>query len=111
MVTASPLCPSLLCCHGLFGFNPDELHCVPRIFVYLLNVCKFYIWHARNDFRFRDAPPSALDLIASVRARVRFHLPLLFRRFHSVRRRRYFLRQCARGVIASLQQDRLLIHL
>ena len=112
MVTASPLCPSLLCRHVLFGFSPDELHCVPRIFVYLLNVCKFYIWHARNDFRFRDVPPSALDLIASVRARVRFHLPLFFRRFHSIRRRRYFLRQwCARGVIASLQQDRLLIHL
>ena len=62
-----------LCRHVLFGFNPDELHCVPRI--YILNVCKFYIWHARNIFRFRDVLPSALDLIASVRARVRFHLP------------------------------------
>ena len=35
---------------------------------------------------------------ASVRARVRFHLPLFFRRFHSARRRCFFLRQwCARG--------------
>ena len=35
---------------------------------------------------------------ASVRARVHFHLPLFFRRFHSSRRRRFFLRQwCARG--------------
>ena len=73
MVTASPLCPSLLCRHVLFGFNPDELHCVPRIFI--LNVCKFYIWHAGNNFRFRDVPSSALDLIASVQAHVRFHLP------------------------------------
>ena len=112
MVNASPLCPPLLCRHVLFGFTPDELHCVPRIFVHILNVCKFYIWRTRNDFRFRDVPPSALDLIASVRARVRFHLPLFFGHFHSVRRRRYFLRQwCARGVIASLQQDCLLIHL
>ena len=62
MLTASRLCPSLHCRHVLFGFNPDELHCVPRIFIYILNVCKFYIWHARNDFRFRDVPPSTLDL-------------------------------------------------
>lgn len=39
MVTASPPCLSLLCRHVLFCFNPDELHCVPRIFVYILNVC------------------------------------------------------------------------
>ena len=62
MVNASPLCPSLLCRHVLFDFTPDELHCVPRIFVYILNVCKFYIWRTCNDFRFRDVPPSALDL-------------------------------------------------
>ena len=30
---------------------------------------------------------------ASVRARVRFHLAMFFRRFHSARRRRFFLRQ------------------
>lgn len=112
MVNTSPLSPSLLCRHVLFGFNPDELRCVPRIFVYILNVCKFYIWRTRNDFRFRDVPPSALDLIASVRACVRFHLPLFFRRFNSARRRRYFLRQwCARCVIASIQQGRLVLHL
>ena len=29
MVTASPMCPSLLCRHVLFGFNANELHCVP----------------------------------------------------------------------------------
>ena len=112
MVTSSPLCPSLLCRHVFFSFNPDELNCVPRIFVYILNVCKFYIWHIRNDFRFRDVPPSAIDLIASVRALVRFNLPLFFRRFHSARRRRFFLRQwCARGVIATIEQDRLLLHI
>ena len=66
MVVSSPLCPSLLCRHVLFGFSPDELRCVPRIFVYILNVCKFYIWHTRNDLCFRDVPPSAIDLIASV---------------------------------------------
>ena len=49
---------------------------------------------------------------ASVRARVRFHLPLFFRRFYSARRCRFFLRQwCARGVIATIEQDRLLLHI
>ena len=39
-----------------------------------------------------------LALGDSVRAHVRFHLPLFFRRFNSARRRRFFLRQwCARG--------------
>lgn len=70
----------------LFGFNPDEHQCVPRIFVYILNACIFYIWRSRNDFRFQDVPPSTLDLIASVRARVRFHPPLFFRCFKSIQR-------------------------
>lgn len=39
----------------LFGFAPDELRSVPRVFVYLLNVCKFFIWLARNDFLPRGA--------------------------------------------------------
>lgn len=50
----APACPSLVCRHVLFGFNREELRSVPRIFVYLLNVCKYFIWLACNDFRFRD---------------------------------------------------------
>ena len=96
----SPACPSLICCHVLFGFNPEELRSVPRIFVYLLNVCKYFIWLARNHFRFRDIRPGALEVIAKVRARVRFNLPILFRRFKLPRRQRLFHRQWgASGII------------
>ena len=112
MFRFSPRCPSLSCRHVLFGFNPDELLVVPRIFVYILNVCKFFIWHARNDYRFRDIRPGAAPVIENVIVRVRFHLPLFFKRFRSSRRRRYFHRQWgARGVICSVDGGRLLIHL
>lgn len=66
---------------------------VPRVFVYILNVCKFFIWHARNDFRFRDIRPGAASVIENVKTRVRFHLPLHFKRFVSSRKRRYFHRR------------------
>ena len=86
-------CLSLLCRHVLFGFSPDELRSVPRVFIYLLNLCKFFVWHARNDFYFRDVRPGALEVIANIWARARFHLPVFFRRFRSPRRQRYFHRQ------------------
>ena len=45
-------------------------------------------------------------------ARVRFHLPLGFKRFRSSRRRRYFIRQWgARGVLASIVDGNLVVHL
>ena len=47
-----------------FGFNSDELVFIPRVFVYLLNLSKFFIWQARNDFRFRNSWPGAVDVIA-----------------------------------------------
>ena len=93
LFTFSPSCPSLTCRHVLFGFAPDEFRSVPRVFVYLLNVCKFFTWLGRNDFRFRDVRPGAPGVIAKVRARVRFHLPIFFRCFRSRRRRRFFHRQ------------------
>ena len=49
MLRCSALFPSLAFRHVLFGFNQDEFLCVPRIFVYILNVCKFFLWQARND--------------------------------------------------------------
>ena len=101
----SPMAPSLELCHLLFGFNNEELLCVPRVFSYLLNVCKFFIWTQINDFRFRSIPPSTLKLLAAVKARARFYLPLFFQRFVSDRRKRYFFRQWgAYGVVGSLQQ-------
>ena len=98
----------LLVRHSLFGLNPAELRVTPRIFVYTLNVCKFFIWRSRNDFRFRNAQPGALSVIESVKARVKFNLPIFFKRFKSSRRRRYFHRQWgAHGIVASVAAGRL----
>ena len=40
---SSPLSPTILARHVLFGCFSDELRVVPRVFVYVLNVCKFRI--------------------------------------------------------------------
>ena len=69
-----------MCRHVLFGFAPNELRSVPCVFVYLLNVCKFFIWLARNDFRFQDVRLGEPGVIAKVRARVhrkKFKIPTL----------------------------------
>ena len=97
---ASPLAPPITVKHMLFGFSSDELLCVPRVFSYLLNLCKFLVWCQRNDHRFRSVPPSALKLLACLKSRVSFYLPLFSKRFVSQRRRRYFHRQWgANGII------------
>ena len=109
---ASLLFPSILVRRVLFGFSSDEFRVVPRVFVYLLNVRKFSIWWARNDFCFRCVRPSAVDVMDRVKARLRFHLPLFFRRFSSDRRRRFFVRQWgARGYIASIVDGHLVVHI
>ena len=106
------MCPVILCRHVLFGFNSDELRATPRIFAYLLNVCKFVIWQSRNDFRFRNVHPGAATVIIRVKARVKFNLPLFFKRFKSARRQRYFHRQWgARGVVASVAAGQLTLAL
>lgn len=66
-----------------FWVNQGELLCVPRVFVYILNVCKYFLYLACNDYRFRDLASSAVALLALVRVRVCFYLPLLFKRFRS----------------------------
>jgi len=97
---ASPLAPSLTVRHMLFGFSSDEPLCVPRVFSYLLNLCKFLVWCQRNDYRFRSVPPSALRLLTCLKSRANFYLPLYFKRFLSQRRRRLFHRQWgANGVV------------
>ena len=107
---SSPSFGPVLLRHVRFGFSEDELLCVPRFFVYALNVCKFSIWVARNDFRFRDVQPGAVAVLERVKSRIRFHLPLFFRRFKSSRRRRYFGRQwCANGVVGSVRDGRLFL--
>ena len=85
-----------------------ELRATPRIFVYILNVCKFVIWRSRNDFRFRGVQPGAVSVIESVKARVKFNLALFFKRLKSSRRRRYFQHQWgARGVVAAVADGKL----
>ena len=103
---ASPTAPPITVRHALFGFSPDDLPCVPRVFSYLLDVCKFLVWVQRNDYRFRSVPPGAPRLLAQLKQRLRFYLPLFFKRFKSQRRRRYFLRQWgANGVVGCLEGD------
>ena len=108
---AAPLAPPFVCRHALFGFSEDELCVVPLFLVYAINVGKFYIWMACNDFRFRDAPPSAIYVIESIKCPIPFHLPLFFRRFHSPRRHRYFvLKRGAHGTFASISDGNLSVH-
>ena len=110
MFSFSPMCPVILCRHVLFGFSRNELRATPRIFAYILNVCKFVIWQSWNDYRFRDVPPGATSAVIKVKARVKFHLPMFFTRFQSARRQRYFHRQWgARGVVASVAAGQLTV--
>lgn len=107
---ASPCASPFTVRHILFGFDSDEMRSVPRIFVYLLFVCKYLIWVQRNDYRFRSLRPSAVNLISGIRARVKFYLPLFFKRFLSSRRRRYFIRQWGgNGTICSFVDSELVI--
>lgn len=108
MPRCSSLTPPLACRHVLFGFNRDELRVVPRGFECMPNVCKYFLWPAGNDYLFRHIGPSS----GTVCARVRFQLPLGFKRFRSSSRRRYFVRQLgARGVLASIVDGNLVVHL
>ena len=81
-----------------------RMSCVtPRIFVYLLNLCKFFVRQSQNDFPFRNVRPGPVDVIAKVKSRLRRRLPIFFKRFKFLRRRRYFHRQWgARGVVTTV---------
>ena len=53
-----------------------------------------------------------MSVIESVKARVKFNLPLFFTRFKSSRRRRYFHHQWgARGTVASIADGQLTVSL
>ena len=95
--------PVLLVHHSLFGLDPVKLRATPHIFVYILNVCKFFIWRSRNDFRFCGVQPGAVSIIEDVNAHVKFNLPLFFKHLKSSHRRCYFHRQwSAQGVVADV---------
>ena len=107
----SLLAPSPAVRHICFGFSADELSYVPKVFVYILNVCKFFLWLARNDYRFRNVRPSAVDVLANVRIRIRFQLSIFFKRFRSPHRHRLFGPLWgAYNVVASFVNDHLLVH-
>ena len=110
MFSYSFSCPSLVCRQVIFGFATRELRSLPKVFIYVLNVCKFFIWHACNDFRFQGVRPGAPQLIVKVRSRVGFHLSLLFKRCKSLRRRRIFhQRWGVAGIIDSVVDDRFVL--
>ena len=60
MFSYSSSCPSLVCRYVLFGFAPSELHSLPKVLVYMLNVCKFFVWHARQGPLSGPVPSPAL---------------------------------------------------
>ena len=74
MFCASSLCPYLLCRHVLFGFSASELAVVPRVFVYLRNLAKYFLCRARNDYRFCEVCPGAPPLMEVIKARAKCHL-------------------------------------
>ena len=107
---SSPFFGPILLRHVRFGFSEDELLCVSRFFVYALNVSKFSIWVARNDFRFRDVQPGATAVLERIKSCLRCHLPLFFRRFKFSRRKRCFARQWyANGVAGWVRDGRLVL--
>ena len=81
----------------------------PRIFVYLLNVCKFFVWQSQTDFRSRNVRPGAADIIIMkvMMTRLRFHLPIFFKHFKSLRRHRYFHHQWGARGAATVTNDHL----
>ena len=82
LVRSSPLALAITVRHVLFGFITcsDEFFCVPRVFCYLLSLLEFFVWCQGNDYRSRSKPPSAAGLIASIKGRLSFYFPLLFKR-------------------------------
>ena len=108
----SSLSPSLPCRHALFGFSSSELRVVPPVCVNLLMVVRYFFWRARNGYRIRDVPPGAISIIECVKARVKFHLPLFFKRFRSSRLQRFFHHQWgANGIVSSVEDGRFYLRL
>ena len=48
----SLVAPCLVVRHVRFDFNVDEFSNIPRVFIDILNVCKFLLWQAQNNFSF-----------------------------------------------------------
>ena len=93
-------CSSLSSCS--FWFFYAELCVALCIFVYLLNLLKYFTWRARNDFRFRGVRHGAVIVIENTKARAKFNLPLFFKRFRSSRRRHFYRQWGACSIVGSV---------
>ena len=87
---AAPRCPSINVRHIFFGFNRDEAELVPPVFAYLLHLIKYFVWLARNDFRFNGNRPHIPSVRARVTSRLNTHLIAFSRRFKTPSSRRLF---------------------
>ena len=58
-----------------------------------------------NDFRFPGIDTVAVVVIEKVKACIKFHPPLLFKRFGLVRRQRYFHRQWGTSGVIVFVED------
>ena len=101
MFRASTQCPALSCHHVLFGLSASELCVVPRAFVYLLKLAKYFLWRARNDHRFCDVRPGANPWMEVIKGRAKCHLCLFFKHFKSPCCQHYFQRQWGANTVIS----------
>ena len=98
LADALPNPPALTARHALYGFTVQER--VPIVFSYILHLAKYFIWLARNDFRFRDKNPFEASIVSSIKGRLRLTLPILFKRARSGASQRLFLSKWgASGVV------------
>lgn len=105
LFAAAPQAPSINTKQVLFGFSRDDFRIFPRVFAYLIGVCKLGVWRQRNDFRFRGVRPSTVRLVFFIRKRVRFYFPLLSKCFRSTHRHHYFHHQWGGdGAIGAIYQ-------
>ena len=111
MLRCSALVPSLAYRHVLFGFNRDEFLCVPCVFVYMLNVCTSC-----------GRPVTIIVFVIMLQSLLMYWQRFgsasvsIFRRFLNafvlLVSVAFFVRQRgARGVVASVVDGRLVVHL
>lgn len=82
--------PALQLRHMFFGYNNIERDIVPPVLVYFLFLIKYFVWLARNDFRFNGKQPECDSIKKSVAIRINAHLLIFSKRFKSPSQRRSF---------------------
>jgi hypothetical protein len=96
-----PTAPDITVRRALYCFTRQER--VPPVYPYMIHLAKYFIWLQRNDFRFRNERPCAASAIASIQGRLRFILPIAFKRCKAGPSRRKFERRWgANGAVGRL---------